>query len=158
MMLFARSRNFKNVDFRRPTILQRPEGRPRSLLPRSLESSFDIAVLHFKMILGINRTRGVVDWDFLVVELRLGPVSRSLGMLFLFALQLERTVGNDHVLLGAVGAVVMRRAPVVRGIPLFLVETRSVKVILEHEFPAAKIRRRIRKRSTCDQDCQQRCI
>ena len=156
VVLLARRRNLEDVDFRRPTILQCPEGRPRSLLPRGLETAFDVAVLHFEMILGIDCTRGVVDGNFLVVELRLGPVPSSFRMLLLFALQLERTVGDYHVLFGAVGAVIMRGAPVVRRVPLSLIQTCPVEVVLKHEFPTAKIRRRICKRSSYGQK-RKRC-
>ena len=151
MVLLARCRNFKDIDFRGPAILQCPECRPRSLLPRCLEAAFDIAVLHFEMILGIDCTRGIVDRDFLVVELRLGPIPRCLGMLLLFALELERTVRDDHVLFGTVGTVIVRRAPVVRRVPFCLIERSPVKVVFEHEFPTAKIRRRICERNSRSQ-------
>ena len=94
--------------------------------------------------LSIDSARGVVHRDFLVVELRLAPV--GIGMHLLFALQLERTVGDNHVLLGAIGAVVVRGAPVVRGVPLALVERGSVEVVLEHELPPAEVGRRVSKR------------
>ena len=91
------------------------------------------------MILGINRTRGVVNGNFLVVELRLGPVPSSFRMLLLFTLELKRTVRDDYVLFGTVGAVVVRGAPVVRRVPLCLIERSPVEVVFEHEFPTAKI-------------------
>ena len=63
-------------------------------------------------------------------------------MRFLFALEFERTIGDNHVFFGAIGAMVMRRAPVVRRVPLFRVKRSAVKVIFKNEIPAAKVRRR----------------
>ena len=143
MMLLARCRNFENVNFGRPAILQSPERRPRTLLPRSLEAALDVAILDFKFALGINRARSVIDRYFFVVEL--SRFSIGFRVLFLFALELERSIGNNHVLFGTIGTVVVGRTPVVSRVPLFLVKRSAVKVILEHEIPAANIRRRIRK-------------
>ena len=122
MVLLTRCGNFKNIDFRRPAVLQRPERRPCTLLPRSLEAAFDIAILHFEVSLGVNRTRGVIDRNFLVIELCLRPVSGGFRMLFLFTLELESSIRNYDVFLGAIGAVVVRGAPIVGRVPLFLVE------------------------------------
>ena len=124
--------------------MQRPERRPGSLLRRSLEAAFDVTVLDFKFSLGINGTRCVVNRDFFTVEL--GRSAASIGVLFLFAFKFERTIGDDHVLFGAVGAVVVRRSPVVCRVPLFLVEACAVEVVFEHFFPTAKIRRRVGER------------
>ena len=123
--------------------MQSPEGRPGSLLRRSLEAAFNVTVLDFEVSLGIDGARSVVDGDFLVVELRLFPV--GIRMDFLFAFKLECAVRDNHVFFGAVSSVVVRRAPVIRRVPLFLVEAGAVEVVFEHLFPAAEIRRWVGK-------------
>ena len=99
--------------------MQSPECRPRSLLPRSLEAALDVAVLHFEFALGVNCARSVIDRNFFVVEL--SRFSVGVRMLFLFALELESSIGNNDVFFGTVCTMVVRRAPVVSRVPLFLV-------------------------------------
>ena len=89
------------------------------------------------MAFGVNCARSVIDRDFLVVEF--GLSSCGIRVCFLFSLELERSIGNNHVFFGAVGAMVMRRAPVVRRIPLFRVKRSAVKIVFKNEIPTAKI-------------------
>src|SRR5574344_2335187 len=145
MMKRPRRRYFKNVDFGRPAVLEHPERGPCSELPRSLEPSFDVAVLHRELPVRIDSARCVIGGTSPAAARRR---LRGVRVTPEFSLDAELAAGDRHIFRGAVRPVIVRMPPVVSRIPLGRIQGRSVEFLVKDFFPAGKRRRRIRGNSS----------